>query len=169
MFEIRVICDDTDADRVRRALNTAFQTYGRVNKVRTHDGKRVRLYVDADHLPTAWPTPEKAYATAPSIVSEIGWTCARARTYARGTGADREYWLRKAALLDRIALTDAYSDGDASEAAVEAARQLLGVDENGDFPGGPHWVELGPDSSVSIADPRGYVRQEYAMWSGTHR
>ncbi|MFF8261166.1 hypothetical protein [Streptomyces virginiae] len=97
--------------------------------------------------------PEAAYATAPSVISEIGWTVRGARDCLRGTNV-REFWLRKAALLDRIALTDDDPvSGDAATCATEAARRLIEIDHAD----GPR-----------TADPRGYVRQEYALWLRHH-
>ncbi|MBP2581843.1 hypothetical protein J3A78_002321 [Streptomyces sp. PvR006] len=95
-----------------------------------------------------WPAPEQAYAKAPSIVSEISWTARTATERPFGTEASREFWLRKAALLDRVALTDEHvgEPGDATEAADQAARRLMDVD----------------DAAV-ICDPRHYVRQQYAL------
>jgi hypothetical protein len=149
VFEIRVICDPADTDRVTTALNAAFTT-GDVRNYPTRDGKRTRLYLTADHRPTPkdWPTPEQAYATAPSINSEIGWTArflADAECY---TELDREFYLRKAALLDRIALLDEpdATDGDATETAQAAALYLLDIDQPG-----------------VICNPRAYVRQQYAL------
>ncbi|MFE6815614.1 hypothetical protein [Streptomyces sp. NPDC057677] len=99
-----------------------------------------------------WPTPEQAYAKAPSVISEIGWTAQAAADRPFGTEGTREFWLRKAALLDRIALTDDTTEtGDAAEAADLAARRLMDVD----------------DAAV-ICDPRHYVRQQYALWT-THQ
>ncbi|MFE5548971.1 hypothetical protein ACFQ71_34830 [Streptomyces sp. NPDC056534] len=100
-----------------------------------------------------WPTPEQAYAKAPSTISEIGWTAQAAADRPFGTEGTREFWLRKAALLDRIALTDGTTDtdessGDATETADRAARRLMDVD----------------DAAV-ICDPRHYVRQQYALWN----
>ncbi|MFJ5778804.1 hypothetical protein [Streptomyces sp. NPDC093094] len=154
MFEIRVICDPTDTDRVTTALAAAFTT-GSVRRHPARDGHRHRLYVTADHCPVSedWPTPEQAYANAPSINSEIGWT---ARTLADTpcfTTLGREFHLRKAALLDRIALLDG-PDLDAgtlssdAETAYAAAVALLDM-----------------DLSTVICDPRAYVRQQYARWS----
>ncbi|WP_179200042.1 hypothetical protein [Streptomyces sp. NRRL B-24572] len=101
--------------------------------------------------PTAqdWPTPEQAYAKAPSTISEIGWTARTAAERPFGSETSREFWLRKAALLDRIALADEHvgEPGDATEAADRAARRLMDVD----------------DAAV-ICDPRHYVRQQYARW-----
>ncbi|MEU1454080.1 hypothetical protein [Streptomyces avermitilis] len=93
-----------------------------------------------------FPTPEQAYADAPSILDEIGWT---ARTLAARecfTSLDRDFYLRKAALLDRIALLDEPdTPGDVTETAVAAALCLLDMDQ-----------------PAVICDPRAYVRQQYA-------
>ncbi|SDO13779.1 hypothetical protein SAMN04487981_108395 [Streptomyces sp. cf386] len=148
MFEIRVICDPADADRVTAALTTAF-AIGDARRYPTRDGKRTRLYLAADHHPAPkdWPTPEQAYASAPSINSEIGWTACTLATAECFTELDREFYLRKAALLDRIALLDepAGTDGDATDTAFAAAVYLLDIDQPG-----------------VICDPRAYVRQQYA-------
>ncbi|WP_190413323.1 hypothetical protein [Streptomyces venezuelae] len=114
-----------------------------------HDAMRAVFAIPA---PEKWPTPERAYAKAPSTISEIGWTARTARTVSDGSfGAEatREFWLRKAALLDRIALADEHvgEPGDATEAAGRAARRLMDVD----------------DAAV-ICDPRHYVRQQYTRW-----
>ncbi|MFJ4475237.1 hypothetical protein [Streptomyces xanthochromogenes] len=169
MFEIRVICDPADSGRVTAALNSAFVT-GAVRQYPTRDGERTRLYATADHRPVLgpWPTPDEAYALAPSIVREIGWTAQTAADKPFGQGLDREFWLRKAALLDRIALGDeeSASPGDASEAATEAARRLVAFDcdGEGDYYGAPYW----PEYPLTAANPRGYVRQEYAHWAKNH-
>ncbi|WP_328674546.1 hypothetical protein OG905_21045 [Streptomyces sp. NBC_00322] len=108
----------------------------------------------ADHRPQTqpetWQTPEEAYATAPCIPSEIGWTAYNAVGRPTGALLGREFWLRKAAVLDRIALGDENGEafGDACEAATEAARRLLDLDR-----------------AEGITDPRGYVRQQYALWA----
>ncbi|WP_435283062.1 hypothetical protein [Streptomyces koelreuteriae] len=149
MFEIRVICDPADTDRVTTALTTAFTT-GAVRRRRTRDGARTRLYLTADHLPDPgdWPTPEQAYAKTPSIVSEIGWTARTIATAKCFTELDRDFYLRKAALLDRIALMDEPQDlfSEATETAHAAALNLLDMDQPG-----------------VICDPRAYVRQQYAL------
>ncbi|MEU4465676.1 hypothetical protein AB0G20_18485 [Streptomyces sp. NPDC024017] len=148
MFEIRVICDPADSDRVTTALTAAFAT-GAVRRRRTRDGAQTRLYLTADHLPAPadWPTPEQAYAKAPSIVSEIGWTARTIATAECFTELDRDFYLRKAALLDRIALMDEPQDlfSEATETAHAAAVSLLDMDQPG-----------------VICDPRAYVRQQYA-------
>ncbi|MCX5293652.1 hypothetical protein [Streptomyces sp. NBC_00183] len=50
MFEIRVICEPDDADRVSQTLAAAFNT-GPPRRYPTRDGKRTRLYFTADHRP----------------------------------------------------------------------------------------------------------------------
>ncbi|MEV0957364.1 MULTISPECIES: hypothetical protein [Streptomyces] len=97
-----------------------------------------------------WPTPDTAYATAPSMVREIGWTAQAAAGKPFGTRMGREFWLRKAALLDRIALSGeaARHGGDAIAAAELAAARLMELDD-----------------TDAICDPRNYVRQQYALWS----
>ncbi|MFF5980358.1 hypothetical protein ACFY78_16095 [Streptomyces olindensis] len=151
MFEIRVICDPDETDRVSQALATTFDT-GSARQYPTRDGKRTRLYVTADHRPAApeWPTPEEAYALAPSIVSEIGWTARTAAERPFYDGLNREFWLRKAALLDRIALSDQADSitSDAADLAIRAAQRLMELDD-----------------SALISDPRNYVRQQYAAWA----
>ncbi|AJP03804.1 hypothetical protein TU94_22290 [Streptomyces cyaneogriseus subsp. noncyanogenus] len=169
MFEIRVICDPTDTDRVTTALNGAFAT-GTVRQYPTRDGERQRLYVTAEHRPEPgpWPTPEEAYALAPNIIREIGWTAQTAADKPFGMDLDREYWLRKAALLDRIALREEEDGvtGDAAGVATEAARRLVAYDRDGegDYHGAPYW----PEHPATDADPRGYIRQEYAHWARHH-
>ncbi|MBQ1089177.1 hypothetical protein [Streptomyces sp. B93] len=156
MFEIRVICDPTDTDRITAALTSALTT-GDARRYPTRDGKRTRLYLTADHRPAPqdWPTPEQAYANAPSINSEIGWTArylADAECY---TELDRHFYLRKAALLDRIALLDEpdATSSDTTETAEAAALMLLDTDR-------PH---LAPHlAEQAESNPRGYVRHQYA-------
>ncbi|WP_043266118.1 hypothetical protein [Streptomyces sp. CT34] len=48
MFEIRVICDPDDTNRVSQTLAAAFDI-GLEGRNPTRDGKRTRLYVIADH------------------------------------------------------------------------------------------------------------------------
>ncbi|MFB7323634.1 hypothetical protein [Streptomyces sp. NPDC056190] len=154
MFEIRVICDPADTDRVTAALSGAFAA-GAIRTYPSRDGKRTRLYVTADRRtdPGPWPTPDEAYALAPSIISEIGWTTHTVATAACFTELERDYYLRKAALLDRIALLDEPDapHGDATETAEAAALHLLDMDQPG-----------------VICDPRAYIRQQYAHWATHH-
>ncbi|OIJ69673.1 hypothetical protein [Streptomyces mangrovisoli] len=166
MFEIRIICDTVDTDRVTSALSNAFVA-GAVRTYPTRDSKRTRLYVTADHRPQPepWPEPGEVYALAPSIVSEIGWIAKTAACKPFGEVLMREYWLRKAAALDRIAVGDEAEGitGDAGEVATEAARQLIAHDFGSE--GGCHGAPYRPDDPDATANPRGYVRQEYAQWA----
>ncbi|MFF7890661.1 hypothetical protein ACFZDI_01775 [Streptomyces sp. NPDC007907] len=151
MFEIRIICDPDDTDRVSLTLAAAFDT-SRARQYPTRDGKRARLYVTADHRPgpEPWPTPEEAYTLAPSIISEIGWTARTAADRPFYDRLNREFWLRKAALLDRIALSDETDSvtSDAADLATRAAHRLMDLDEmHGSY------------------DPRAYVRQQYDAWA----
>ncbi|MEU5516098.1 hypothetical protein AB0H65_17005 [Streptomyces griseoaurantiacus] len=169
MFEIRIICEPDDTARVTAALSGAFAA-GAVRQYPARGSHRVRLYLTADHRPEPgpWPTPKDAYALAPSMVREIGWTAQTAADKPFGTELGREFWLRKAALLDRIALSDEQdgAPGESSEVATEAARRLIEHDQNGpgDYYGAPYW----PEHPATAADPRGYVRQEYAHWATHH-
>ncbi|MFD5541890.1 hypothetical protein ACFWIJ_29705 [Streptomyces sp. NPDC127079] len=52
MFEIRVICEPADTDRITRTLAAAFHT-GPGRQYPTRDQQRVRLYFTADHQPTS--------------------------------------------------------------------------------------------------------------------
>ncbi|MFH9071484.1 hypothetical protein [Streptomyces alboflavus] len=47
MFEIRIICDDRDADAITRTLGEAFRT-GAARTYPTRDGMRTRFYFTAD-------------------------------------------------------------------------------------------------------------------------
>ncbi|MFD4178527.1 hypothetical protein [Streptomyces anulatus] len=151
MFEIRVICDPADAERITTALNGMFDT-GTVRRYPSRGTDKDRLYISADHRPEdqPWPDPETAYALAPSIISEIGWVAHYAANRPFGAETVREFWLRKAALLDRLALGDAkaMSASDATQLATEAAGRLRDFDDSG-----------------VICDPRHYVRQQYAAWA----
>ncbi|MDU8996157.1 hypothetical protein [Streptomyces mirabilis] len=153
MFEIRVICDLDDTERVVAALDHTFTT-GTVTVYPTRDGKRSRFYVRADHTPTNdtgnaktdWPTPEAAYANAPSANDEMAWLLGH--PYGR---RGREWWLRRAAVNDRMVLgmTPRYTSSEAN--ALDLAHRLIEMD----------------NASVT-GDPRAYVRQQYARWANSH-
>ncbi|MGW2044142.1 hypothetical protein ACWCPF_03115 [Streptomyces sp. NPDC001858] len=143
MFEIRIICDPADSDRVTDVLEKAFKT-GRVTVHTARGGKRQRLYLDADHA-DVWPDAEQAYATAPSIHSELDWIARTLNDAECYTALKREYYVRKAAVLDRIALSEGADRRDDDTAHV-AAKFL---------------VEL--DDAHADCEPRAYVRQQYAL------
>ncbi|MEV6056082.1 hypothetical protein [Streptomyces sp. NPDC052107] len=140
MFEIRIIRDPVDAHRVTTALSTAFTT-GAVRRHRTRDGERIRLHVTADHRPAgqSWATPEQAYAAAPSISDELGWTAGTSANAPIAQGLDREYFLRKAALLYRTALAERPAPTTSPAPRPKPARRLMDLD----------------DASV-VYDPRAY-------------
>jgi hypothetical protein len=55
VFEIRVICEPGDADRISTALAAAFDA-GQARQYPTRDGKHIRLYFTATHhTPSANP------------------------------------------------------------------------------------------------------------------
>ncbi|MDW4904585.1 hypothetical protein RB628_04320 [Streptomyces sp. ADMS] len=166
MFEIRIICDPADTNRIVAALDSTFAT-GTVTVDPARDGKRARLYARADHRVEqgSWPTPEAAYVFAPNTAREIAWVAGTAVDRRHGESPSREYWLRKAALLDRIALSDEQAGitGDADTAATEAARRF--VDHDRDNSGGHLSGPIRAAYPRAAAEPRGYVRQEYAHWA----
>ncbi|MGK5638022.1 hypothetical protein ACSNOK_06845 [Streptomyces sp. URMC 126] len=105
------------------------------------------------------PDPATAYADAPSIITETGWVARQ-----RGSQPDREFWLRKAAVFDRIALKEAASyapevAAPAIEAAADAALQLVRYDATHEGLS-PRGFEL-----VTADDHREYVRRAYLAWS----
>jgi len=116
-------------------------------------------------------TPDEAYTHAPSIVREIGAIAELSASYSYAGAVPRELWLRKAALVDRIALHEVATyapevAAPAVRAAEAAAFQLLAYDEKH----GTHCGRFSPDSlssSDSTDDPghRAYVRQEYLAWN----
>ncbi|WP_433891764.1 hypothetical protein [Streptomyces sp. CA-111067] len=119
------------------------------------------------------PAPDAAYAGAPAIVREISNVLALTTSLHRcdrtADGREREQRLRKAALLDRIALFEAteYAPGVAAEAiatAATAARKLAAYDTEHHTSTGP----IGPNSPEWDPCHRPYVRQEYATWVRLH-
>jgi hypothetical protein len=148
VFEIRVICATDDTDRIVKALDGAF-TAGPITVHPTHDGKQNRLYLYADHTDTPipplseWPGVTEAYAAAPDAQSELNWLCDR-EPHER----DREWWLRRAAVVDRMACGLTPGGIATEEQSVDVARRLMELDE-----------------TAVICDPRAYVRQQYARWT----
>jgi hypothetical protein len=113
------------------------------------------------------PDANTAYAGAPSILREMNNVLAMTGDLMKPGGrtphAAREQKLRKAALLDRIALHEAaeYAPDAAAKAmtvAYDAARELVRFDTDHHTAAGP----VGPAAPDWARDPRGYVRQEYA-------
>ncbi|MFE4717451.1 hypothetical protein ACFRLW_13680 [Streptomyces sp. NPDC056728] len=150
MFEIRVICDLADTERISDALTTSFTT-GPVRQHPTRDRQRTRLYVTAKHRTHTgpWLTPEEAYAFAPSVISEVGWVVEQVATHPATTRMPRDFWLRKAAVYDRMTLQDeaAGSVSAAADVATETGERLMRLDE-----------------AAIVCDERAYVRQQYAHW-----
>ncbi|MGD3106279.1 hypothetical protein [Streptomyces sp. YGL11-2] len=167
MIEIRVICDNTDRNRVTAALLKSF-TLSNIRSFYSNDGKRLRLYATADPRPVEaqWPTPEEAYANAPSLDDESEQIVRLLDAAEAYTERAREYDLRRAALFDRITLLPNQSPL-AAEDAEAAAYLLLDADKSsdGDYRGGPY----SPEHHAAEGNPRGYVRQEYAHWHAQQR
>jgi len=111
------------------------------------------------------PSPEAAYANAPRIARELSWVVGAAADNEFGVPMGREFWLRKAALLDRIALSESetYAPEDAAatvETAEEAAGRLADFDHT-------HYTTRGPIKPLLNPPGRSYrpyVRQEYLAW-----
>ncbi|MFI2257502.1 hypothetical protein [Streptomyces tubercidicus] len=100
-----------------------------------------------------WPTPDEAYTNAPHLFTET--TTLAAASADPETELDREWYLRHAALLDRVALHAACFDnapgaGTAAQEAEATAVLLLDLDQ-----------------ACRDYDPRAYVRQQYALWASS--
>ncbi|MFE4016287.1 hypothetical protein ACFXPZ_02395 [Streptomyces sp. NPDC059101] len=122
------------------------------------------------------PPPHEAYANAPDLRREIHQVLALgAERDGRRTrpvtdpsvdaaAAERAWRLRRAALMDRMALDD---PGPGPVAAAEAtAEQLVLHDRrHPDLVAGPHH----PDTITLAPGHRRYVRQEYAAWTAAGR
>ncbi|WCD97518.1 hypothetical protein PGH47_18305 [Streptomyces sp. HUAS 31] len=145
-FEIRIICDPADRLHVVAALDDAFNA-GTVTVYPTQDGEKNRLYVRADHKHTPerdvtqWPNAIQAYTNAPEAATELEWLL---------TNEDqgREWWLRRAALTDRMAhgLTPGHTASTSN--ALDLASRLIYLDD-----------------AFVACNPRAYVRQQYALWA----
>ncbi|NEC86629.1 hypothetical protein [Streptomyces sp. SID12501] len=99
---------------------------------------------NADPGPEPWPTAEDAYAGAPHPRAEFEWLVNEAHAGRR----NREWWLRRAAVVDRRS-ADLPSDHCLrDEHALELARFL---------------IEL--DGATVTGDPRRYVRRQYLYWA----
>ncbi|MFD4754437.1 hypothetical protein [Streptomyces sp. NPDC058426] len=142
MFEIRIICAPADTDRVVRELGAAFRT-GEPRTYPARDG-RTRVYITAEARGPEWPTPEQAYEGAPDVLDALAAVTATAAGAECFTHLDRDYYLCKAAVLDRIALAEGadWRDSLAAEAAAD------------------RFLDMTPPPAA--CDPRAYVRQQYA-------
>lgn len=94
-----------------------------------------------------WPTAEQAYADAPAIAYEQAWTESTANVVP--DELDRDWYLRHAALLDRIALRDEPAQPDRATEEAEATALVL----------------LDMDQAPRGYDARAYVRQQYTLWA----
>lgn len=165
MFEIRIICETPDRESVVTGLRSQFNI-GRVRSSLSLTSGGERLYITAD-LPAAnpWPTPEQAYADAPGVGYELEVTREILTDTPLSPNLNREYWLRRAAALDRMALGLAPGHGATPEAALDAAINLMDLDSTAGL--GPSGYANGPyhpDHPESTRNPRGYIRQEFAIW-----
>ncbi|MEU6572655.1 hypothetical protein [Streptomyces sp. NPDC046805] len=120
------------------------------------------------------PPPHEAYANAPDLRREMHRVLAlgaeRDGRQARplsgppvdATAAERAWRLRRAALMDRMALDDPGPGPGPVAAAAETAEQLVLHDRrHPDLVAGPHH----PDAITLAPSRRLYVRQEYAAWT----
>ncbi|MGW1076549.1 hypothetical protein [Streptomyces sp. NPDC002537] len=106
--------------------------------------------------------PAVAYAGAPSILMEMSWVISQSAPSAEWEQG-REFWLRKAAMLDRMAIKEAamYVPGVATgivESAAQAARALVeyDVEHSG--------LSLKGAELITDEDHREYVRHQYHEW-----
>ncbi|MEU6773803.1 hypothetical protein [Streptomyces sp. NPDC046759] len=133
-------------------------------------------------------SPHEAYADAPALRHEIhqvlalgaerdgrrprtagapsidAATDSATRSATPSATAERAWLLRRAALMDRMALKD--PDPGPAEAAAQTAGQLVLHDRR------HHHLAAGPHRPDTVALPRDrrlYVRQEYAAWVAAGR
>ncbi|WP_327736263.1 hypothetical protein OG749_23310 [Streptomyces nojiriensis] len=94
------------------------------------------------------------YADAPTLDDELAWL--RARTGDRGFMPNREFLLRQAALLDRLALQGAVMP--LVRSAFTAADHLVthDIEHRG--------LSLKAHDLVATEDYRAYVREQYRLW-----
>ncbi|MGW5126919.1 hypothetical protein ACWEQ7_23300 [Streptomyces sp. NPDC004069] len=122
------------------------------------------------------PPPHKAYANAPNLRREMHQVLAlgaeRDGREARpvtgppvdATAAERAWRLRRAVLMDRMAL-DNPGPGPVAAAAETAEQLLLHDRRHPNLVAGP----LHPDAITLAPSRRLYVRQEYAAWTAAGR
>ncbi|MFL4905594.1 hypothetical protein ACJ6WF_21090 [Streptomyces sp. MMS24-I2-30] len=109
------------------------------------------------------PLPDGAYAGAPTIAQELCLLAEASGSNPSDVSRDREFRLRKAALLDRVALQEhAHGDvrvaADADEAAAVAAEWLIEHDIR------HRGLSRRGRDLVLTEDYRDYVRTEYLAW-----
>ncbi|MEV6029484.1 hypothetical protein [Streptomyces sp. NPDC052036] len=124
----------------------------------------------------AAPPPHDAYAKAPDLRREMHQVLAlgaeREGRQARpaigppvdAPAAERAWLLRRAALMDRMAM-DAPRPGPVAAAAETAEQLVLHDRRHPDLVAGPHH----PDAITLTPNCRLYVRQEYAAWTAADR
>ncbi|MFI9604731.1 hypothetical protein ACIHCX_33615 [Streptomyces sp. NPDC052043] len=122
------------------------------------------------------PPPHEAYANAPNLRREMHRVLAlgaeRDGREARpvtgppvdATAAERAWRLRRAVLMDRMAL-DNPGPGPVAAAAETAEQLLLHDRRHPNLVAGP----LHPDAITLAPSRRLYVRQEYAAWTAAGR
>lgn len=135
------------------------------------------MYVTPDSAEAVGaPPPHEAYADAPELRREMHQVLALgAQRDGRqagpvtgppvdSTAAERAWLLRRAALMDRMALDNPGPCPVA--AAAETAEQLVLHDRrHPDLVAGPYY----PDTITLASGHRFYVRQEYAAWTAAGR
>ncbi|MER7841866.1 hypothetical protein ABTY98_39765 [Streptomyces sp. NPDC096040] len=122
------------------------------------------------------PLPHETYANAPNLHREMHQVLAlgaerdgrRARPVTRPpvdpAAAERAWLLRRAALMDRMALDD--PGPGPIDAAAQTAEQLLLYDRrHPHLAAGSHHR----DAITPVPSRRLYVRQEYAAWTAAGR
>ncbi|MFD3885045.1 hypothetical protein [Streptomyces microflavus] len=113
-----------------------------------------------------FPDPAVAYANAPSIIQEIGWITATVANRRNGGEIGREFWLRKAAVVDRIALQEVatYAPEVAITAVQTAEATVLKFIE---YEVAHSGLSLKGAELITAEDRFGYVREQYHVWSHT--
>ncbi|MEU8993450.1 hypothetical protein AB0C95_01285 [Streptomyces caniferus] len=95
-----------------------------------------------------WPSADEAYTGAPNIDAELDWLNRTAN--ASYEGLDRDWYLRNAAALDRVALGESTTEHACPDEADATAVLLLDLDH-----------------ASRDYNPRAYVRQQYALWASS--
>ncbi|MGW5370615.1 hypothetical protein ACWER6_23075 [Streptomyces sp. NPDC004009] len=139
-------------------------------------GRGVSVEVSPSGGDMAAPPPHEAYAHAPGLRREMHQVLAlgaerdgrRARSVTGppvdALAAERAWLLRRAALMDRMAL-DAPGPGVVAAAAQTAEQLVLHDRRHPDLVAGPRR----PDAITPAPSGRLYVRQEYAAWTAAGR